>query len=83
MKRHTLRVRVQVSMHLNEGYTKVALANGGGYTWDIPTQIIPPPLRPLGSRFIVITQSIWPEPDDTGSELREAPFFRVEELEET
>jgi hypothetical protein len=77
-------------MHLNEGFTRVlvertegrGMANGGA-TWDIPTQIIPPHLRRIGSRFIVLTEALWPEPGDAADELRDAISYRVEELEET
>jgi hypothetical protein len=46
---------------LPAGYSKVRLELGGGVGlaggdiyWDIPTQCIPPHLRTLGSRFVVI-----------------------------
>lgn len=89
MIRKPLRERVRVMMHLNEGYTRVLVERteglglaDGGVAWDIPTGIIPPHLRPLGSRFVVETQALWPELGDTASELRDAIFYRVEEREE-
>jgi hypothetical protein len=77
-------------MHLNEGYTRVFLERteglgmaNGSITWDIPTEIIPPHLRLLGSRFVVITEALWPDPGDSARERRDAIFYRVEELEES
>lgn len=69
----------RVVMHLSSGFTKVALertmgsgmADGGIY-WDIPTVRIPPHLRAIGSRFVVITQSVRPEPQDSADALRAA-----------
>jgi hypothetical protein len=75
-------------MHLNEGFTKVlverteglGLANGGVF-WEIPTHLIPFHLRNLGSRFLVTTDSIWPEIGDTAEELRAAGSnYQVDEL---
>ena len=50
----------QVIMHLPENWTKIllvrtyglGLADGGAY-WDIPTEVIPPNLRLIGSRFVI------------------------------
>jgi hypothetical protein len=61
----TLREKVQVVMHLPEGYTKVlvqrtlgvGMADGGIY-WDIPTSVIPPQLRQMGSRFLLETTGL-------------------------
>lgn len=77
-------------MHLNEGYTKLlverteglGLADGGA-TWDIPTRIIPSHLRPLGCRFVVVTEALWPERGDTASELRDAIFYQIEAVQES
>ena len=52
-------------MHLPEGYTKVlvewtlgvGMADGGIY-WDIPTSVIPPHLRQIGSRFLLETTGL-------------------------
>ncbi|HTU20993.1 MAG TPA: hypothetical protein VMG10_23275 [Gemmataceae bacterium] len=86
MKRHPLREPVRLIMHLNEGYTRVLLERteglglaNGGVIWDIPTQVIPPHLRCLGSRFIVANKALQPEPGDTAELLREAISFVVEE----
>ncbi len=77
-------------MHLNEGYTQVLLERteglgiaNGGITWDLPTEIIPPHLRGLGSRFVVITEALWPESNDTAREILGAKSYRVEELGES
>ena len=78
----------RVVMHLNEGLTKVVLertlgvgmANGGAY-WDIPTDRIPLHLRTIGSRFLVISQAIRPEPHDSIDAIRAAiDDLVVEEL---
>jgi hypothetical protein len=53
----------QVVFHLPENWTKIlllrtyglGLADGGAY-WDIPTELIPTPLRALGSRFVIVAQ---------------------------
>lgn len=90
MIRRPLHEVVRLIMHLNEGYTRVLLERteglgmaNGGVTWDIPTEVIPLSLRLLGSRFVVVTETLWPEPSDTASELRDAISFRVEALVET
>jgi hypothetical protein len=79
MRFHHLQLSVRVTMHLNEGYTRVlvectegkGLADGG-IAWDIPTASIAYHLRHLGSRFLVVTDSVWVEEQDTIEELREA-----------
>lgn len=88
MIRHSLRERVRVVMHLNEGYTRVVVERteglglaDGGAIWDIPTRIIPPHLCCLGSRFIVTTEALRPEPGDTADQLRDAISYLVEEGE--
>jgi hypothetical protein len=83
MIRRPLREPVRLILHLNEGYTRVLLERSEGVFWDIPTEVIPPHLRALGSRFIVVTDALWPEPSDTAREVRDAISFRVEALEET
>jgi hypothetical protein len=53
----------QVIMHLPENWTKIllvrtyglGLADGGAY-WDIPTEVIPPHLRLIGSRFVILSR---------------------------
>jgi hypothetical protein len=51
----------RVLFHLNGGYTKILFEDtvgsgqgDGGICWDIPTRLIPPHLRMIGSRFCVI-----------------------------
>lgn len=64
----------QVIMPLPENWTKillvrtygVGLADGGIY-WDIPTEVIPPTLRSIGSRF-VITAKLLPDQVRQGRE---------------
>lgn len=57
------------------------MAGGGG--WEIPTKIIPIALRPIGTRFLVEGQFVWPEVGDTATDLREAVrTMRVMSLEE-
>ena len=62
---HELRITAQLEMHLPEGYSKVHLEllggvglAGGEVYWDIPTRCIPPHLRKIGSRFLVIATSV-------------------------
>ena len=52
-------------MHLPEGHTKVLIERtfgvgmaGGGIYWDIPTTVIPPHLRQMGSRFLLETTEL-------------------------
>ena len=76
-------------MHLNGGMTKVSLERtegsgmaDGGITWDIPTDDIPMHLRHIGSRFVVVTTMLRPEPGDSAEAIRKAghPKFHIEEL---
>jgi hypothetical protein len=87
MRKTLRREPVCLLMHLNEGYTKVLLERtegsgmaDGGIVWDIPTHAIPLHLRRIGARFVVVTESIWPEEKDTAEELRSAIHVTVEEL---
>lgn len=50
--------KVQIVMHLPEGYTKVRLDRFPSCDWDIPTSEIPLHLRSIGSRFIVQTTAL-------------------------
>lgn len=78
----------RVVMHLNGGFTKVALERtigsgmaNGGIHWDIPTDRIPLHLRAIGIRFLVVTQSIRPEPHDSAVAIRSAVNdLTIEEL---
>ena len=80
-----IRHPVRVLFHLNEGYTRVLmerLVDGRPvslYDLDIPTSIIPPHLRPLGSRFMLIWPSYRVEAADSAEEIRAAMKYRVEE----
>lgn len=67
MKEQIIREPARVLFHLN-GYTKVLLKHtegvgltDGGIVWDISTEIIPPHLRKIGSRFIVQYTPLSPE----------------------
>jgi hypothetical protein len=82
-----------LEMHLPAGFSKVRLELGGGIGlaggpvyWDIPTETIPPHLRKLGSRFLVI-QSDLAGPLEvanmTPDEIRSRLGYRVVELSET
>jgi hypothetical protein len=80
---------VRVTMHLNEGYTKVVLERtvglgmaDGGIEWDIPTEIIPPYLRPIGSRFILVSADREPQENDPEHLIqRRISELRVEEID--
>jgi hypothetical protein len=87
---YTLREKVRVIMHLPEGYTKIlvertlglGMADGGIY-WDIPTSVIPPHLRRMGSRFIVETTSLSGQREAekmTAEEMRSVHHVSVEEI---
>jgi hypothetical protein len=73
---------VRVVMHLNGGFTRVALedhADAGRY-WDLPTDKIPAHLRAIGSRFFVRLMAVQPEPCDSVDAIRLAMRdFVVEE----
>jgi hypothetical protein len=47
--------------------------------FEIPTKCIPQELRPIGSRFLLQWDGIWPEQSDTTEALRErcGSAFRV------
>jgi hypothetical protein len=75
----TLREPARVEMHLDGGHTRVRLERMTGVGmaeqgthWDIPTRRIPPELRAIGSRFVVVSLGIWPEPGDSVDALRAA-----------
>ena len=72
---------VRVLFHLN-GYTKVIVERtegvgmaDGGITWDIPTDVIPAPLRRIGSRFVVSAPT---KPEETQEGYRVRPFGETE-----
>ncbi|MHC5856039.1 hypothetical protein [Nostoc sp.] len=63
------RETVKVIFHLDRGYTRVAWERsentawaGTGWTFDIPTHVIPYDLRAIGSRFLL--SIIKPNPND-------------------
>jgi hypothetical protein len=79
----TLREKVRVVMHLPEGYTKVLVERIRGVYWDIPTSVIPPHLRQMGTRFIVeaITISGQREAEKmTAEEMRSAMRCSIHEI---
>jgi hypothetical protein len=85
-----LREPVRLLMHLNEGFTQVLLERtegigmaDGGIRWDIPTELIPPDLRAIGSRFVVTMRlGDHQEPHASGLELAKAcrEAFHVERI---
>jgi len=78
----------QLLMHLNSGFTKVILLGtkgqglaDGGVTWEIPTEVIPAHLRPVGSRFIVVAPRFTPEVSDSAETIREmCRQIQIEEM---
>jgi hypothetical protein len=57
--------KVKLTMHLPGGFSRVLVDStvgvglvGGVVHWEIPTDSIPPHLRKLGSRFIVLARSV-------------------------
>jgi hypothetical protein len=53
----------------------------GAICWDIPTDRIPRHLRTIGSRFLIVTQTIRPEPHDSPEAIRFArDALTIEEL---
>jgi hypothetical protein len=88
MKVRPFREPARLLFHLGGGYSRVLLTrfDGMGITdgsvgIDIPTTAIPPALRGLGSRFVVVGQYITPEDHDTADDLRAAlRAVHVEEL---
>ena len=90
MSRRHFRELVRVLFHLSEGYTKVVveitegvgLADGGCW-WDIPTKVIPPHLRCIGSRFYLVGESVSPDASDTVDDYRLArQALTVEEIDQ-
>ena len=89
---HDSRYTVRLEMHLPAGYSRVKLELGGGVGlaggeiyWDIPTESIPPHLRKLGSRFVVIQTDLagpLEVANMTPEEIRSTLKCRVLELSE-
>ena len=79
-KRGPYREPVRVEFHLSGGYTREVFERVPGAWRDIATASIPPHLRLLGSRFVLVYYGITPEEHDTTAEIRAAIIDRVEEL---
>ena len=85
----TLRDKVKVVMHLPEGYTKVlvertyglGIADGGLYV-DVPSKVIPPQLREIGSRFILVMTPLTGTAKMTPDQIRHAETMSVEEIKD-
>lgn len=85
----TIRDKVKVAMQLPEGYTKVlvertyglGIADGGIYV-DVPSKIIPPHLRAIGSRFVLITTPLTGTATLTPDQIRQADTMSVEEIKD-
>jgi len=65
----------RVTHHKSGGYTEIEITDAGCLRlhmprFEIPTEIIPPELRRIGSRFYFQWDGIWPEESDTAEELR-------------
>ncbi len=62
----------RVELHLSGGLTRVVLFDlvHGDIRQDIPTEKIPPHLRPIGSEFVVILPRFRPEPADSADDIR-------------
>lgn len=76
-------------MHLPAGYTKVLVERtyglglgDGGICWDIPTDKIPPELRAIGSRFIVVLSRLTDKPikSMTADEMRKIYKISIERI---
>ena len=76
-----LRVIGRLEMHLPEGYSKVRLEMGGRYDLDIPTRCIPPHLRKMGSRFVVVSVGLggWPA-GMTADQVRASHSYQILEI---
>ena len=55
--------------HLDGGFTRVQLLHVAG-CWEIPTACIPPALRPIGSRLLVVMPRFSVEAHDTPETIR-------------
>jgi hypothetical protein len=85
----TMRDKVKVVMQLPEGYTKVlvertyglGIADGGIYV-EVPSKIIPPYLRAIGSRFVLVTTPLTGTETSTPDQIRQAETMAVEEIED-
>ena len=85
--RDEMRHPVRVLFHLNEGYTCVLMERLVGdkyvalHDLDIPTKVIPPHLRPLGSRFMLVWSPFSVKVTDSIEDIRNHVMnLRAEEL---
>ncbi len=81
MKKRPFRENVRVEFHHSEGLTRVAYDRIPFSGIDIPTDMVPVHLRKIGSRFVIVGNSITTEEADCIDEIRAAIRLRVEELE--
>ncbi len=82
--------KVKLLMHLPSGYSMVLAELGGGVglaggnaQMEIPTESIPPHLRKIGSRFLVIYRGLAGQLEAeqmTPDEIRSSISYRVLEL---
>jgi len=88
-----LREKVKVTMHLPGGYTKVLVERtkglglaDGGICVDVLTSIIPPHLRRIGSRFVLVITTDWPSEAEsdamTADQMRRVDKMSVEEIKD-
>jgi hypothetical protein len=83
MESHPVKRFVRVVNPSNSGNTRARIERGvtTGYEfcWEIPTNLIPPHLRRIGSLFYITVLSIGAEDNDSIDKLREAShYFLVE-----
>ena len=74
-------------MHLPEGFSKVLVEGKVGAVlayWDIPTDVIPTPLRLIGSRFLVVANAVRPSEAEnmTPEEIRLAIRVSAREIQD-
>jgi hypothetical protein len=86
MQIRQIREVVRVLMPSNGGCTCVLLERATAamrreYTWEIPTGRIPPHLRRIGSRFVVILDDPWDTEQDSVEQLRAACQIYVDEID--
>ena len=72
MQKRPFREPVRVEFHLSEGVTRVVYERVPNSWLEIPTADIPPHLRHIGSRFILVGNGITPEKGDSIEEIRAA-----------
>jgi hypothetical protein len=77
-KRLLERLKANIQFHLDHGYTRIELEDPNSH-WDIPTCSIPRHLRKIGSIILVSTESLYPDPEDTATQMRAAQWILVED----